>query len=67
MSIPTDLIQAVAASLARMPVDSADLAAVAASVGSQVEGLARLRDLGLQAVEPATLFLPPREVPDGAE
>ncbi len=67
MSIPTDLIQAVAASLARMPVDSADLAAVAASVGSQVEGLARLRDLGLQAVEPATLFLPSREVPDGAE
>ncbi len=61
-SVPSSLIQSVAESLARIPIDAADLAAVAGSVGSQVEGLAKLRDLDLQGVEPATVFLPPTEV-----
>ncbi len=67
LSIPNSLIQSVAESLARMPIDAADVAAVAASVASQVDGLAKLRDLDLQRVEPATVFLPPTEVADGSK
>ena len=66
-AIPTSLIQSVAESLARMPVDPADLAAVAASVGSQIEGLASLQELDLLTIEPATVLLPPREVPDASK
>ncbi len=62
-SIPNSLIQSIAESLARLAVASGDLAAVAASVGAQVDGLAKLQDLDLLAVEPATVFLPPREIP----
>ncbi len=66
-NIPSSVVQSVADSLARLPVDMGDVAAVAASVGAQVDGLAKLQDLDLLAVEPATVFLPPREIPHAAK
>jgi hypothetical protein len=62
-TIPKSLIQAVAKSLARLPIDPADLAAVAASVEAQADGLAKLQELDLLTIEPATVCVPPREVP----
>ncbi len=60
--ISPDLIQAIATNLAKVPVNAADLPAVAAAVGSQVEGLTRLQDVAVHTVEPATIVVPPLEV-----
>jgi hypothetical protein len=62
-SVPTVLLQSIADVLARVPVDPADLAANVVQLGAQLDGLARLDDLDLLNVEPATVVLPPTEVP----
>lgn len=58
-----ELLQSIAEVLARVPVDPADLPSNVAQLGSQLDGLARLDDLDLQGVEPATVVLPPTEAP----
>lgn len=60
-----ELLQSIAEVLARVPVESVDLASNVAQIGSQFDGLARLDDLDLLGVEPATVVLPPREAPHG--
>jgi len=55
------LLRAVAETLARIPVDPADLPAIQAQLAAQGDGLARLDALDLSAVEPATVLLPPVE------
>jgi hypothetical protein len=62
-SIPIALLQSIADVLARVPVDPADLPANVTQLGAQLDGLARLDDLDLLHVEPATVVLPPTEVP----
>jgi len=49
--------------LARIPADPTDLTHSAVQLGSQLDGLARLDDLDLLNVEPATVILPPTETP----
>lgn len=63
-SVSTALLQAIADVLARVPVDPNDLASNVVQLDSQLDGLARLDDLELLAVEPATVFLPPGETFD---
>lgn len=63
-SIPTALLQTIADLLARVPVDPADLPANVAQLGAQRDGLARLDELDLLNVEPATVFLLPTEAAD---
>ena len=63
-SISKELLQSIADVLARVPVDPADLPSNVAQLGSQLDGLVRLDDLDLLDVEPATMLLPPTEVPD---
>jgi len=63
-SISKELLQSIAEVLARVPVDPADLPSNVAQLGSQLDGLVRLDDLDLLDVEPATMLLPPMEVPD---
>jgi len=60
-----ELLQSIAEVLARVPVDPADLPSNVAQLGSQLDGLARLDDLDLLGVEPATMVLPPTEAPHG--
>jgi hypothetical protein len=62
-SIPTQLLQSIAETLARVPASPADLAACAAQLGAQLDGLARLDELDLLNVEPATVLLTPPEAP----
>jgi hypothetical protein len=61
--ISTQLLQALSQELSRIP---ADPAAAASQIGAQLDGLARLDDLDLLAVEPATVLLPPAEANRGA-
>lgn len=61
--ISIHLLQALSQELSRIPTDPDDLANAAAQLAVQLEGLARLDDLDLSAVEPATVLLPPREGP----
>ena len=63
-SISKDLLHSVAAELARVPVDPGDLASIAAQLGAQLDGVARLDELGLLNVEPATMLVPPTEAPN---
>ena len=63
-SIATELLRSVAADLARISLEPVDLTSIAAQLGSQLEGLARLDDLELLSVEPATVVVPPAEVSD---
>jgi hypothetical protein len=63
-SVSKELLHAVAEELARVPVDPGDLSSIAAQLGAQLDGLARLDDLDLLNVEPATVVAPPPEVPD---
>ena len=65
-AISTEVLHAIAEGLAGVPVNPTDLAACAAQLGSQLDGLARLDDLDLQNVEPATLIPPPMEAPHAA-
>jgi hypothetical protein len=60
-NLSTQLLQALSQELSRIPADPADLAIAASQVGAQLDGLARLDDLDLLAVEPATVLLPPTE------
>jgi len=62
-AISIHLLQALSQELSRIPVEPGDLASAAAQLAAQLEGLARLDDLDLSAVEPATVLLPPREGP----
>jgi len=61
--ISIHLLQALSQELSRIPTDPDDLANAASQLAAQLEGLGRLDDLDLSAVEPATVLLPPREVP----
>jgi len=61
----TDLLQAITQQLSRIPTAQGDLAVAAAQLGAQMEGLARLDDLDLATVEPATVLLSPPEVYHG--
>jgi Asp-tRNA(Asn)/Glu-tRNA(Gln) amidotransferase C subunit len=62
--VSEDLLRSMAAELARVPVEPEDLPSVAAQLGAQIDGMARLDELGLQDVEPATVLVPPTEAPD---
>jgi hypothetical protein len=64
-SVSKELLQSIAAVLARVPVDPTDLPAIVGQLGAQLEGLAKLDDLDLRSVEPATVVLPPTEAPHG--
>ncbi len=59
--ISIHLLEALSQELSRIPTDPGDLAIAAAQLAAQLEGLARLDDLDLSAVEPATVLLPPME------
>jgi len=63
-SIPTALLQTIADLLARVPVAPADLPANVVQLGAQLDGLARLEELDLLNVEPATVFLLSTEAAD---
>lgn len=65
-NVSTQLLQALSQELSRIPADPADLAIAASQIGAQLDGLARLDDLDLLAVEPATVLLPPTEENRGA-
>ena len=56
-----NLLQSIAADLARLPIETADLPSIAAQLGAQMDGLARLDEFDLLTVEPATVLLPPTE------
>ena len=62
-AISIHLLQALSQELSRIPADPGDLAIAAAQLAAQLEGLIRLDDLDLSAVEPATVLLPPMEGP----
>ena len=64
-SVSTALLQSVAAELARVPVGASDLPSIAGQLGGQLDGLARLDDLELLGVEPATMILAAPEAPHG--
>lgn len=55
------LLKEIAETLARIPIDPADLPAIQAQLSAQADGLARLDTMDLAAVEPATVLLPPTE------
>jgi len=64
-AISTQVLQALSQQLSRIPTDQGDLAIAASQLSAQLDGLARLDDLDLLAVEPATVLLPPLEDPRG--
>jgi hypothetical protein len=64
-SVSQELLQSIAEVLARVPVDPTDLATNVVQLGSQLDGLARLDDLDLLTVEPATVLVPPAGTPHG--
>lgn len=64
--ISTHVLQAITQEFSHIPVDPGDLAIAASQLSAQLDGLARLDDLNLLAVEPATVLLPPSEDPHGA-
>jgi len=65
-TVSPQLLQALSQELTGIPADPADLAVAASQVGAQLDGLARLDDLDLLAVEPATVLLLPGEENRGA-
>ncbi len=60
-AIPIQLLQAISQGLSQIPATPEDLAVAAAQLTAQAAGLARLDELDLLTVEPATMLLPPRE------
>lgn len=62
-SVSKELLRSIAETLARVPVDPGDLPSIEAQLGAQLDGLAKLDDLDLQSVEPATVVVPPTEAP----
>jgi hypothetical protein len=56
-----DLLQSIAQAWSRLAVEPGDLEALAASLPAQLEGLARLDELDLTSVEPATTLRPDLE------
>jgi hypothetical protein len=64
-SVPKELLRTIAETLARVPVHPDDLPSIAVQLGAQLDGLAALDGLDLQAVEPATVIVPPAEAPHG--
>lgn len=62
-SVSKELLHTIAEALARVPVDPTDLPSIGAQLGAQLDGLAKLDDLDLRSVEPATVILPPTEAP----
>lgn len=60
-TISIQLLQALSQELFRIPAEPNDLAIAATQIGAQLDGLDRLDDLDLLAVEPATVLLPPAE------
>ena len=65
-NVSTQLLQALSHELSRIPADPGDLAIAASQIVGQLDGLARLDDLDLLTVEPATVLLPPAEGNRGA-
>jgi hypothetical protein len=66
MPISAQLLRSLSQELSHIPTDPADLASAATQLGAQLDGLVRLDDLNLLAVEPATVLLPPPEEARGA-
>ncbi len=60
--ITSDLLRALSQEWSRIPTSPEDLALAAAQLAAQQEPLARLDELDLLGVEPATVLLPPQEV-----
>jgi len=65
-TVSTQVLQALSQEFSRIPTDQGDLLIAATQLSAQLDGLARLDDLGLSAVEPATVLLPPLEVLRGS-
>jgi hypothetical protein len=61
VNVSTQLLQALSQELSRIPADPGDLTIAASQIGGQLDGLARLDELNLLGVEPATVLLPPAE------
>jgi hypothetical protein len=64
-SVSNEILRTIAEALARVPVDPGDLPGIGGQLGAQLDGLAKLDDLDLLNVEPATAILPPTEAPHG--
>jgi len=63
-SVSVQFLQALTQELSGIPANPGDLAIAATQLGSQLDGLARLDDLDLLAVEPVTVFVAPAEAPE---
>ena len=65
-SVSIRLLQALTQELSGIPANPGDLAIAATQLGAQLDGLDRLDDLDLLAVEPATVLVAPPEAPHAA-
>ena len=65
-NVSTRFLQALSQELSLIPTDPADLIFAASQLGAQLDGLTRLDELDLLAVEPATVLLPPHGGERGA-
>ena len=65
-NVSTRFLQALSQELSLIPTDPADLVFAASQLGAQLDGLTRLDELDLLAVEPATVLLPPHGGEHGA-
>ena len=65
-SVSIQLLQALTQELSGIPARPGDLAIAATQLGPQLDGLARLDDLELLAVEPATILVPSSGAPHAA-
>jgi len=65
-SVSIQFLQVLTQELSGIPANPGDLAIAATQLGSQLDGLARLDDLDLLAVEPATVLVPSSEATHAA-
>lgn len=65
-SVSIQFLQVLTQELSGIPANPGDLAIAATQLGSQLDGLARLDDLDLLAVEPATVLVPSSGAPHAA-